>query len=73
MFCAAFLRKKTNLLDPNIKIGIQPSLSWFNQSLVISCLKISTNYLKYISEVFNYILDECPDDKTENVNKKFSN
>ena len=39
MFCAAFLSKKTNLLDFNIKIGIQPSLSQFDQSLVISCLK----------------------------------
>ena len=39
MFCAAFLSKKTNLLDFNIKIGTQPSLSWFDQSLVISCLK----------------------------------
>ena len=38
MFCAAFLSKKSNLLDFSIKIGIQPSLSWFDQSLVISCL-----------------------------------
>ena len=39
--CSALLSlaKKTNLLDFNIKIGTQPSLSWFDQSLVISCLK----------------------------------
>ena len=43
MFCAAFLSKKTNLLDFNIKIGIQPRLSQFDQSLVISCLK---NYVR---------------------------
>ena len=34
-----FPQQKTNLLDFNIKIGTQPSLSWFDQSLVISCLK----------------------------------
>ena len=39
MFCAAFFSKKTNLLDFNMRISIQPSLSWFDQSLVISCLK----------------------------------
>ena len=34
-----FPQQKTNLLDFNIKIGTQPSLSWFDQSLVISRLK----------------------------------
>ena len=38
MFCAALLSKKTNLLDSNIKISTWPSFSWFDQSLVISCL-----------------------------------
>ena len=37
MFCTAFLSKKTNLLDFIIKIGTWPSLSWFDQSLVIFC------------------------------------
>ena len=40
MFCPAFLRRKTNLLDFSIKIGTYTSLSWFDQSLVISCLNI---------------------------------
>ena len=39
MLCTAFLNKKTNLLDFNIKVGTQPSLSWFDRSLVISCVK----------------------------------
>ena len=41
MFSAAFLSRKSNLLDSSIKIGTQPSLSWFDQSLVISCLFLS--------------------------------
>ena len=44
MFCAAFLSRKSNLLDFSIKIGTQPSLSWFDQSLVISCPLINYNY-----------------------------
>ena len=38
--CAAFLSRKTNLLDFSIKIDTQPHLSWFDQTLVISCLKL---------------------------------
>ena len=47
MFCAAFLSKKTNLLDFNIKIGTQASLSWFDQSLVISCLSADEQVCLY--------------------------
>ena len=42
MFCAAFLSRKNNLLDFNIKIGTQTSLSVFDQSLVISCHNFET-------------------------------
>ena len=42
MFCTAFLSRKSNLLDFSIKIGTQPGLSWFDQSLVISCLLLSS-------------------------------
>ena len=38
MFCTVFLSRKTDLLDFNTKIGTWPSLSWFYQSLVVSCL-----------------------------------
>ena len=38
MFCTVFLSRKTDFLDFNIKIATWPSLSWFYQSLVVSCL-----------------------------------
>ena len=57
MFCAAFLSRKSNLLDFSIKIGTQPSLSWFEQSLVISCVKerelMSKKLSKYMAS-FDY-------------------
>ena len=33
-----YFSRKSNLLDCNIKIATQPSLSWFDQSLIISSL-----------------------------------
>ena len=46
-----FPQQKTNLLDFNIKIGTQPSLSWFDQSLVISCL-LSNQKISFFNQLF---------------------
>ena len=57
------LSRKTNLLNFSIKIGTYPSLLWFDQSLVISCLcfycipfcvfsNFFIYYINYLFEIF---------------------
>ena len=67
MLCTAFLNKKTNLLDFNIKVGTWPSLSWFDRSLVISCVKYYVRSADigcwerpaYSSKVWNVLIFFC--------------
>ena len=55
MFCATFLSKKTNFLDFNKKIGTEPTLSWFDQSLLISCLNQNRKQLKQVLNNFGNV------------------
>ena len=64
MFCAAFFSRKSNLLDFSIKTGTQPSLSWFDQSLVISCHEVHKFLLIFCTFVETINSDQ-PQEETD--------
>ena len=59
----------TEQLDFSIKIGTQPSLSWFDQSLVISCLNYDIIIIIIIMEIQK--IDVKLQDFSEKKKKKF--
>ena len=64
MFCAAFFSRKSNLLDFSIKTGTQPSLSWFDQSLVISCHEVH-KFLLIFHTFVETINSDQPQEETD--------